>query len=70
MDARSRVSKTVQREIETFYAKLASAAAKKAVNKVDNDDLPGAIKWSGQVEVWLKRAGAEKANWAFRQPNV
>ncbi len=70
MDSKSRVSKTVQREINIFYAKLASAAAKKAVAKVDENNPNDAIMWAGKVENWLIKAGAHAAGWSFRQPNI
>jgi hypothetical protein len=63
-------SLVVQRAVQTFYAVLATAAAKMAVSKINENNIPEAKKLAFQVEEWLTTAGAQATDWRFRQPNV
>lgn len=65
-----RVSQTVQKEVSQFYARLATAAAKKAVWHVKENNCAWAQVWSKQTEEWLIRAGAEATRWTFRLPEA
>ena len=65
-----RISNTVQSEIGQFYARLATAAAKKAVWHVKENNFTFAGAWAKQTEDWLIKAGAEATRWVFRLPEV
>jgi len=64
-----KTSKTVQSKINELYAILATAAAKKAVARVqDYSDEAGAQKWAATAGFWLIKAGAQATDWTYNRP--
>lgn len=58
-------SKTVDDAIKRCWAKLAAAAFKKAVVKVELNDFADAENVMTYVEDWAERAGAQATRWHF-----
>jgi hypothetical protein len=66
-----RTSKTVREEINALYALLATAAAKKAVGRIENhDDAAGANVWAERASNWLIKSGAHATRSEYRKPGV
>lgn len=62
-------TKTVDNAVRTLWAKLATAAAERALAKVKLCDDPAAAeRWAGVAANWLDKAGARATEWSFRQP--
>lgn len=62
------VSDTVQNRVKELYAILATAAAKRALRKVENEDADAAEMWAKHAEKWLVRAGAINARYTYEKP--
>lgn len=61
----SKRSNTVDAAIKKAWAKLANAAFKKAVSKIEFDKPYEASSYMTHVENWLTKAGAEATRWYF-----
>lgn len=63
------ISKTVQERVQNLWAVLATAAAKKAVDRVTAfNDIEGAERYAETAARWLQKAGANAARYAYQQP--
>ena len=66
-----KVSNAVDCKIKELWAILASAAAKRAVDRIHAwGDVEGAEKFARTAEKWLAKAGAGAARYAYQQPRV
>jgi len=64
-------SKTVQSKINTLWALMAQAAAKKAISQIQIcSDANGAERWANHATDWLIKAGAASAHWDYEKPKV
>ena len=63
-------TKTVDDAVRSVWAKLASAAAQRAVRHAENDRYFEAEQAMTNVEDWLNKAGANATRWTFRQPQL
>jgi hypothetical protein len=61
-------SNKVDEAVKSTYALLATAAAKKAMSRVEWDDIPGADRWMVAVTRWLEKAGANATSWHYSKP--
>lgn len=64
----ARVSDTVQEKIKELYATMATAAARKAIARVEWNDPDKAEEWAKHAEKWLIRAGAAHARRTYERP--
>lgn len=66
-----KVSKAVRSNVKQVYARLASQAAKKAMQRIHyHDDIEGAERFAAATETWLLKAGAEATRWTFKLPDL
>lgn len=64
-------SKAVSSRINALYALMATAAARRAISKIQTaDDYGEAGNWAANAEEWLIRAGAAAAGYYYRHPEV
>ncbi len=56
-------SKTVDGIIRDMYARMAQAAAKKALAKIDGGLMGDAENCAGWAEQWYDRTGARASRW-------
>lgn len=61
-------SKTVDGAIKRLFATLATAAAKKALGRLEWNDAPGADAWAAHTIRWLDKAGADATKWHYTTP--
>lgn len=63
-------SKNVVEAIKALYALLATAAGKKAMSRVEWNDVPGADDWAKEHARWLRLAGSKATGWYYTRPKV
>lgn len=66
-----KISKTVDDKCRELWALLATAVAKRAVDKVVTwGDVEGAEHYAHAAEKWLAKAGAREARYTYTRPRV
>lgn len=63
-------SKAVDEAIKALYATLATVAAKKAVSRIEWNDVIGADSWTKDTARWLEKAGSNATRWHYQRPSV
>lgn len=63
-------SKAVDEAIKNLYAIMATAAAKKALHRIEWNDVSGADGWAKEHARWLEKAGSKATGWYYTRPKV
>jgi hypothetical protein len=63
-------SKAVDEAIKNLYAIMATAAAAKAISRIEWNDVTGADVWAKDHARWLEKAGSKATGWHYSRPKL